>query len=70
MSELYEFYRDRINACPSYGFVEGHEILRLIRRCAFRDSMLTEEEFNSIIILCQQAHIKMVEDNYNAGWNQ
>ena len=68
MSELFKFYRDRLSACPSYGFKAGHEILKTVTRCAFLDSYLTEEEFNSIINLAEKAHIKMMEDNYNAGW--
>ena len=67
---IFEFYRDRIASCPNYGFKSGHEILHTITRCAFNDSMLTDREFNSIIILAEQAHIKMMEDNYNAGWNE
>lgn len=67
---VFEFYRDRINACPNYGFTSGHQILHVITRCAFNDFMLTDREFNSIIILAEQAHIKMMEDNYNAGWNE
>ena len=63
-----DFYRDRIKACPSYGFKSGHQILTVIQRCVFWDSSLTKEEYNSIINLCHQAHIKMMEDNYNAGW--
>lgn len=70
MNDLYNFYKGRIDACPSYGFKSGHEILYTITRCAFNDSLLTEEEFNSIIILAEQAHIKMMEDDYNAGWNE
>lgn len=64
----FDFYKDRLSACPSYGFVAGHEILKTVTRCAFNDSELTDREFNSIIILAEQAHIKMMEDNYNAGW--
>ena len=70
MSELFNFYRGRIESAPSYGFVAGHDILRVILRTAFEDSELTDGEFDSIINLCQQAHIKMMEDNYNAGWNE
>ena len=66
----YDFYRDRLNACPSYGFREGHKILCMVTRCAFRDSTLTLAEFNSIINLAEKCHIKMMEDNYNAGWNE
>lgn len=65
---VYEFYRDRLSACPSYGFKAGHDLLRLVLRCALSDSFLTLGEFDSIIKLAEQAHIKMMEDNYNAGW--
>ena len=69
-SELYKFYRDRIYACPYYGFKAGHEILSTIIRVAFWDSALTQDEFISIMNLCEHAHIEMMEDNYNAGWNE
>lgn len=70
MSKLFKFYKGRIESCPSYGFVAGHEILKVILRTAFNDSELTDGEFDSIINLCEKAHIKMMEDNYNAGWNE
>ena len=70
LSDLYNFYVGRIKSAPSYGFVSGHEILKVICRTAFHDSYLTDEEFISIINLCEKAHIKMLEDNYNAGWNE
>lgn len=65
---VYDFYRDRINACPLYGFKSGHEILDVIVRCVRVDSMLTQEEYNSIIKQAHECHIKMMEDNYNEGW--
>ena len=68
MGILYDFYRGRIESAPHYGFVAGHDIIRTVCRCAFHDSHLTLAEFDSIINLCEQAHIKMMEDNYNAGW--
>ena len=68
MSDSFGFYKDRLSACPAYGFKSGHEILQTVTRCAFWDSTLTLDEFNSIINLAEQAHIKMMEDNYNAGW--
>lgn len=64
----FDFYKDRLSACPSYGFNCGHDMLNMIIRCAFCDSTLTLDEFNSIVILAEKAHIKMMEDNYNAGW--
>ncbi len=70
MSDAFDFYKDRLSACPSYGFKSGHEILKTVTRCAFWDFTLTLDEFNSIMILAEKAHIKMMEDNYNAGWNE
>lgn len=67
---VFDFYRGRIESAPHYGFVAGHDILLYVTRCAFNDSYLTTEEFDSIINLCEQAHIKMMEENYNAGWNE
>lgn len=66
---VYDFYVDRLNACINYGFKSGEEILHVIRRCAFWDSMLTKDEFISIMNLCESTHIKLMEANYNAGWN-
>lgn len=66
----FDFYKGRLLACPSYGFKSGHEILKTVTRCAFWDSTLTLDEFNSIMILAEIAHNKMMEDNYNAGWNE
>lgn len=68
MSDIFNFYKDRLSACSFYGFVSGHDILKTVTRCAFFDSTLTLDEFNSIMILAEKAHIKMMEDNYNAGW--
>ena len=65
---VFDFYRDRINACPLYGFKSGHEILHVIMRTTFNDSLLTLDEFDSIINLCELAHNKMMEDNYNEQW--
>ena len=68
MSKIFDFYRDRLSVCPSYGFQCGHDILKMVTRCAFHDSTLTEDEYHNIIMLAEQAHIKMMEDNFNAGW--
>ena len=70
MSELYNFYKSRIESAHNYGFNSGHEILKTVCRTAFNDSKLTDAEFNSIIILCEKAHIIMLEEDYNAGWNE
>ena len=68
--EIYDFYRGRIESTPLYSFTAGHDILRTVTRCAFNDSYLTIDEYDSIINLCEKAHIQMMEDNYNAGWNE
>lgn len=65
---VYEFYMDRINSCPFYGFISGHEILEVILRCVDKDTTLTVEEYNSIIKRADDCHIKMMEANYNEGW--
>ena len=70
MGELFEFYKGRIESAPRYGFRSGHEIIKTVCRTAFWDSYLTTDEFDSIINLCEKAHIKMMEENYNAGWNE
>ena len=67
---VFEFYKDRIESAPKYGFKSGHEILNTIIRTAFWDSFLTGNEYILIINLCEKAHIKMMEDNYNAGWSK
>ena len=67
---VFDFYRGRVESAPLYGFKSGHDILNVIQRCAFWDSFLTDDEYNSIINLCEQAHIKIMEENYNAGWNE
>lgn len=64
----YEFYMDRLMACPFYGFKAGHEILEVVVRCASADSSLTSLEYISIIKQADLCHIKLMEDNYNEGW--
>lgn len=67
---VFEFYRDRITACPRYGFKAGHDILFIVLRTAFWDSFLTQDEFITIMNLCDDMHKKLMEENYNAGWNK
>ena len=65
---VFDFYKGRIESCPSYGFISGSEMLEVIERTVFWDSFLTEQEYHNIIILCDKARKKLLEDNYNAGW--
>lgn len=62
---VYEFYRGRALQAPLYGFKCGHDMLEMILHCIACDDLLTSDEIDSIINLCEQAHIKMMEDNYN-----
>lgn len=64
----YDFYLDRLNACPIYGFKAGSQILELVLSCAQNDSSLTEDEYNSIIKWAESCHIALMEDNYNGDW--
>lgn len=66
----FDFYRGRIESCPSYGFKSGDEILNLIVSCVKADSSLTTEQVNSIIMMCWEQHKKLMEDNYNEGWRK
>lgn len=68
MNNTFAFYMDRIASCPFYGFVSGHQLLQLIIDCALFDDQLTEEQVSSIINSAERCHIKMMEENYNAGW--
>ena len=70
MTDLFKFYMGRIESCSNYGFKSGSDILVVIERTAFWDSFLTEQEYHNIIILCDRARKKLLEDNYNAGWNE
>ena len=70
MSSNYSFYMDRISSCPLYGFKSGHELLSVILSCADNDSTLTLEELNSIMKQAEKCHITMMEENYNAGWDE
>ena len=70
MSDLFNFYKGRIESAINYGFKSGSEILVVIERTAFWDSYLTNDECNNIMILCDMARKKLLEDNYNAGWNE
>ena len=65
---MFDFYASRIESAPNYGFRSGHEILACVGRTALNDSCLTLAEFEQIMNLLEAAHIKMMEDNYNEGW--
>lgn len=65
---VFDFYKGRIDSAPNYGLKSGDEILHVILRCAFWDSFLTNEEYMTIINLCQLAHQKILENNWKESW--
>ena len=67
---VYDFYVGRIESARFYGLFAGDKILDVVRSLAFWDSFLTEDESANIIKMCNEMHNKMLEDHYNAGWEQ
>ena len=63
--ELYPFHLKKFGRVKRIFF--DNRGLAYYRRGNMR-TYLTTEEFDSIINLCEKAHIKMMEDNYNAEW--
>ena len=64
---VFSFYKVRIESAPNYG-LRGDEILKVVLRCALRDSFLTDDEYNIIINMCQLAHQKILENNWKETW--
>ena len=69
-NKVYRFYYGRIKNCPFYGLVQGREILKMICRCAFNDSLLTDDESICIIETCLDPRLDniLLEVNYNESW--
>lgn len=70
LTKSFIFYAYRILACYKYGLVQGREILKMVCRCAFNDSTLTDDESICIIDTCHDPRLDniLMEVNYNAGW--
>lgn len=69
-NKAYHFYYSRIRNLPLYGLVQGRELLKMICRCAFNDSCLTDAESIAIIETCLDPRLDniLMEVNYNEGW--
>lgn len=67
---VYHFYLERLLCVPMYGLVQGRELLRMICRCAFNDSQLTDAESVVIMETCLDPEMDniLMEVNYNEGW--
>lgn len=66
---VFDFYRDRISACPSYGFYQGRVLLQCVLSASRADDLLTDSELSEIISLCDLMHKKLMEANYNENWD-
>lgn len=66
----YGFYVNRLKQAPFYGLVQGREMIKMICRCAFNDSSLTDNEAIVIMETCLDPALDniLLEVNYNEGW--
>lgn len=69
-SEMFRFYVLRLSVVYKYGLVQGRELIKMICRCAFNDSSLTDEESICIMETCLDPRLDniLLEVNYNACW--
>jgi len=68
--KAYNFYYSRIRNVPMYGLVQGRELIKMICRCAFNDSALTDLESIVIMETCLDPRLDniLLEVNYNESW--
>ena len=66
----YGFYIERLKQSPFYGLVQGRELIKMICRCAFNDTSLTDNEAIVIIETCLDPALDniLLEVNFNEGW--
>lgn len=67
---VYHFYLERLLSVPMYGLVQGRELIKMICRCAFNDSTLTDTEAIVIMETCLDPALDnlLLEVNYNESW--
>lgn len=66
----FRFYVLRLASVYNYGLVQGRELIKMICRCAFNDSLLTDAESICIIETCHDPRLDniLLEVNYNESW--
>lgn len=66
----FRFYVLRLANVYNYGLVQGRELVKMICRCAFNDSRLTDKESIVIMETCLDPRLDniLLEVNYNACW--
>ena len=69
-NELYGFYVERLLNVYNYGLVQGRELIKMVCRCAFNDSCLSDKESIVLIEVCADPRLDniLMEVNYNEGW--
>lgn len=70
ISKSYYFYADRLAAVVNYNLVQARELIKMVCRCAFNDSSLTDNEAIVIMETCLDPALDniLLEVNYNEGW--
>lgn len=70
-SSMFRFYVLRLSVVYKYGLVQGRELIKMICRCAFNDSSLTDKESVAIIETCLDPALDniLLEVNFNEGWS-
>ena len=66
----FRFYVLRLASVYKYGLVQGRELIKMICRCAFNDSSLTDKEAIAIMETCHDSRLDniLLEVNFNEGW--
>lgn len=70
VSNSFRFYVLRLANIYNYGLVQGRELVKMICRCAFNDSTLTDAESICIMETCHDPRLDniLLEVNFNACW--
>ena len=70
LGESFNFYRNRLKSLVNYSLGQAHEIIKMVCRCAFNDSRLTDNESIVIMETCLDPELDniLLEVNYNEGW--
>lgn len=68
-SRAFCFYKGRIAFAGTHNLVSGDALLEKIINCAKVDSALSYEEYKEVMELVDRCHRKLMEVNFNEGWN-
>lgn len=70
MTDTMAFYYNRLRSLYMYSLVQGRELIKMICRCAFNDSTLTDTEAIVIMETCLDPALDnlLLEVNYNESW--